>query len=109
MATVEVSCAECGHVQELDEAVVGTQVKCPKCKFQFLAETGDAYGLAGEPAPAVIDRRSGSSSSSSASSTDPTGPRPKPVPRKPEPARPETKEERALRERMERWAEKMDQ
>lgn len=110
MATVEVKCGECGFPQQVDEAALGTTVKCPKCKDTFYAETGDAYGLADEPADApVVDRRAASAGGDNA-------PRPRPIPtakpaaRKPEPRpRKESKEERALRERMEKWAEKMDE
>ena len=107
MAGVEVKCGECGFAHEVEKTQLGKQLKCPKCKFSFIAEEGDTYGLADEPAPGVIDRRS------SSPTANPAPVRPssssKPAARKPEPKpRPETKEERAIRERMEKWADKME-
>lgn len=100
MPAIEIACAECGHTLQVEEAVLGTTMKCPKCKFDFVAETGDAYGLAedfsAEPSgsPASADRRAdvptGSPASSASSRRD---------------SKPETEAQRKLREKMERWAE----
>jgi hypothetical protein len=109
MSLVEVKCGECGHAHQVEEKLLGTSLTCRKCKEAFIAELGDTYGLADEPAPGVIDRRSSSSSGPGASPVRPVPPA-KPATSKPAPkARAETKEERATRERMEKWAEKMDE
>lgn len=93
MPAVEITCAECGHTLQVEEAVLGTTLKCPKCKFDFVAETGDAYDLADDQFTEFTSEPAGLP----LSVENPAKSAPK--------ARPETEAERKLRERMERWAE----
>jgi hypothetical protein len=105
MATVEVKCGECGFPQQVDESALGTQVECPKCKESFYAEAGDVYDLLDEPAAGpIVDHRGDRVQAPRRGQ-----PTPRPVAGKPRPEpRPETPQDRALRERMERWADQME-
>jgi phage FluMu protein Com len=102
MAHVDIKCAECGAKLKVAEKLLGTTIKCPKCKSEFVAEIGESYDLAEEaPQPRVVAR----------DSDEPDQPkRGRPTASKPaKGSKPETKAERELRERMEKWAQKMDE
>jgi DNA-directed RNA polymerase subunit RPC12/RpoP len=103
MTHADVKCAECGARLKVAEKLVGTMIQCPKCKEKFFAEVGDTYGLAGDSgSPQVIDRRA-------ESDTAPTGAKPRPKSKAHARPKAETKAEREQRERLEKWAKKMDQ
>lgn len=102
MATVDVECPECAESITVEESALGTPTKCPKCKFVFTAERGGgAYDLVVDPAPRATRREA--PPSNDGAPRRPGGSAPKPA------ERPETEAERKLRERMERWAEKMEE
>jgi len=91
MPPIDIKGSECGAIQMIDDAQLGTNLTCPKCRTTFLAEAGDDYGLADEDVEAP----------------------PQAAPRSRAPGKParesrpavETEAQRALRERMEKWAE----
>ena len=89
MATVEVECSECGVTLQVDNALMGSTMTCPKCKLPCVVEPAGAYGLVEDP-PRRLSRSAGASSFSEAE--EPT----------------ETDEQRRIREQMERWAEAED-
>jgi predicted Zn finger-like uncharacterized protein len=52
MPDMHIECPTCGWEGEVDDSHAGREVKCPKCKRPFTAESGDAYDLAdGDPPP----------------------------------------------------------
>lgn len=92
MATIDVECSECGAELQVEESLVGSSMTCPKCKLPCVVERSGAYDLIEEPRT-----RPGRSSS---------GPAPgRPRAASPAPEKPETEEQRKLRERMERWSD----
>ena len=62
MSDIHIECPTCGWEGEVDGSSVGREVKCPKCKAPFIAESGEAYDLAdSDPPPlsrATAPRRS---------------------------------------------------
>lgn len=98
MPTIDIECSECGHTIQIEDSQLGTTMKCPKCKFDFVAESGFDYELADEPAP----RSSGSSAPSHGDEGGAGEPR---ASKKPPRDQVETDAQRKLRERMEKWAE----
>jgi predicted Zn finger-like uncharacterized protein len=46
MSDMHIECPTCGWKGEIDDSHAGREVKCPKCKAPFTAETGEAYDLA---------------------------------------------------------------
>lgn len=99
MALVDIKCAECAAKLKISEHLVGTTIKCPKCRESFVAEVGDSYGLTPEPAkpqPSRAERpmKEGKPAKRAA----------KPA----KPQKPETKAERAQREMLEKWSKSME-
>ncbi len=122
MTPVEIKCSECGFALQIDEQLLGTTMKCPKCKETFFAETGDSYDLVDmESPPSMIvrhtsdddsdaddtPRRGAARSPSDSSSSSHSRPAPKSKPAPPSKPKKESKAEREQRERMEKWAEKL--
>jgi hypothetical protein len=55
MSHVVIKCAECRAALKVAERLLGTPIKCPKCKETFIAEVGDTYALADDvPASPVV-------------------------------------------------------
>lgn len=102
MAAIDVECPECAESISIEDGQLGSEIKCPKCKFLFTAAVAEgAYGFADEAPPGLADE------------PRPRTPRPGGPARRPSSApkakpKAETKAEREQRERMERWAERMD-
>jgi predicted Zn finger-like uncharacterized protein len=102
MSTIDAECPECAETFPIEAGQLGTEVKCPKCKFLFTATQSEgAYELADGPLspqddgpsprlprPGRPDRRPAST--------------PRPAPKS------ETRAERELRERMEKWADDIE-
>ncbi len=95
MPTIDVECPECATTLSIEEDQLGTDLKCPKCKFVFLAEKPDgAYGFA-DPAPRPRP-------------TKPTRQPSTPTSKPKSETETETETERQLRERMEKWADDLE-
>lgn len=102
MANVEIKCSECYTKLSVPEDVLGTKIKCPKCKEVFFAEAGDSYGIVEEPKPRPVR----AAEPEEASGPSRGGASRKPA--KPEKPKKESKAERAQREMMEKWSKKME-
>ncbi len=103
MSSRNAECPECASLVPIEENQLGTPVKCPKCKSVFTAESaGGAYELVDETTSSPVRDDPGP--------RDADSPRPKRRPAAPPKVntRPETEEERRLRQRMEKWADEMD-
>lgn len=102
MSQIEIKCAECRARLRINEKLLGTSIKCPKCKEKFIAEAGDTYALADDPvAPPSVHARP----AQTARKPDPArSPSAKPAPR----PKSETNEERKQRERMEKWSSQLE-
>ncbi len=106
MALADVKCAECSARLKISEQLVGTKIKCPKCRETFFAEVGDSYGLAADPVPTRTQapKHDGVSPPAPAKGKAKSAKSAKPA----KPAKPETAAERAQRERLEKWAKSME-
>jgi predicted Zn finger-like uncharacterized protein len=101
MSQIEIKCAECRARLRINEKLLGTSIKCPKCKETFIAEAGDTYALADDsPAQALVQRAP--ASTQAAGERAPTASKPTPQPK------PETRAERKQREDLEKWASRME-
>ena len=104
MPTIDVECSECAMILPIEEDLLNTEMKCPKCKSMFVAEkSGGLYAIVEAPRPAPT--RSSPSPSFRPNPAKPSSSKSSPSPKpQPEPSV-ETETERRLRERMEKWAD----
>jgi hypothetical protein len=51
MSLETISCPSCAWESEIEKALLGRTLKCPKCKESFVAEAGGNYDLVEPPAP----------------------------------------------------------